>query len=281
MPSTSLSAADPKTTVTGRFGKCRARASTSRSMLARLWAPSMTVGGVPGTYSIRPGHTTRSSATRTPSGDRHSTRIGHCSAAARAVAALTAWCSPISGRKSPPYVAAGVVTLRATPSRPSRSAGDHVYVTSRPTTASGAPVSRQARSMTRAASSGCGCETTGTPGLMMPAFSAAIAASVSPSCSVWSRLMAVMTATSGARTFVASSRPPRPTSTTARSTPTRSKWSNARAVKISKKVGASPSPRRRSTEGRMAAIRAARSSCEIIRSPTRMRSRRSTRCGDV
>ena len=60
--------------------------------------------------------------------------------------------------------------------------------------------------------------TTGTPGFTIPAFSAAICASVSPRISVWSSPIEVMTLTSGASTLVQSSRPPSPTSTTAHST---------------------------------------------------------------
>ena len=60
--------------------------------------------------------------------------------------------------------------------------------------------------------------TTGTPGLMIPAFSKAIAPSVFPRYSWWSRAMFVMTETSGVTTFVASNRPPIPTSKTAMST---------------------------------------------------------------
>ena len=46
--------------------------------------------------------------------------------------------------------------------------------------------------------------TTGTPGLMIPAFSAAMAASESPNCWVWSKLMLVMTDTRGVQTLVES-----------------------------------------------------------------------------
>ena len=49
--------------------------------------------------------------------------------------------------------------------------------------------------------------------------------------------MDVMAVTAGASTFVASKRPPRPTSTTAVSTPARRKISKAMAVVTSKKVG--------------------------------------------
>ena len=53
---------------------------------------------------------------------------------------------------------------------------------------------------------------TGTPGLMMPAFSRAIEASVLPSWRMWSKLIDVITLTTGRHTLVESSRPPRPTS---------------------------------------------------------------------
>ena len=49
--------------------------------------------------------------------------------------------------------------------------------------------------------------------------------------------MSVITLTRGSTTFVASSRPPMPTSSTARSTFSRAKCSNAIAVIISKKLG--------------------------------------------
>jgi Flp pilus assembly protein TadG len=74
-----------------------------------------------------------------------------------------------------------------------------------------------------ATSAGCGATMTGRWRLMMPAFSRAICASVLPSCCVWSRLMLVMIETSGLQILVASSRPPRPTSSTAMSTSSRAK----------------------------------------------------------
>jgi hypothetical protein len=59
--------------------------------------------------------------------------------------------------------------------------------------------------------------TAGRPGLKIPAFSTAINSRVSPSHCVWSSPIVVTAATSGATTFVESSLPPRPTSTTAMS----------------------------------------------------------------
>ena len=57
--------------------------------------------------------------------------------------------------------------------------------------------------------------TTGTPGLMIPAFWAAMASMVFPSRSVCSRVTLVITETSGVMMLVESHRPPMPTSITA------------------------------------------------------------------
>ena len=71
-----------------------------------------------------------------------------------------------------------------------------------------------ARSSTIAATLGSCSRTTPTfPGLMMSAFSAAISSTVEPS-SRWSSEIGVITATSPATRFVASQRPPMPTSKT-------------------------------------------------------------------
>ena len=60
--------------------------------------------------------------------------------------------------------------------------------------------------------------TTGQPGLMMPAFCAAISVSVFPSRAIWSKDTEVIAQTSGFfTTFVASSKPPMPVSRTTRS----------------------------------------------------------------
>ena len=53
-------------------------------------------------------------------------------------------------------------------------------------------------------------QTTGTPGLMMPAFSKAIWRRVEPRCCWWSLAIVVMTETRGRTTLVASKRPPMP-----------------------------------------------------------------------
>ncbi|MBS4163526.1 hypothetical protein PRO82_000829 [Candidatus Protochlamydia amoebophila] len=59
---------------------------------------------------------------------------------------------------------------------------------------------------------------TGVRGLMIPAFSLAIASRLSPKISVWSRLIEVMIERTGETMFVASNRPPKPVSKTAKST---------------------------------------------------------------
>ncbi len=69
---------------------------------------------------------------------------------------------------------------------------------------------------------------------MMPALSAAISSTVSPSQAVWSREMGVTTATAPSATLVASQVPPRPTSMTATSTGTSAKMANAMPVRTSK-----------------------------------------------
>ena len=56
---------------------------------------------------------------------------------------------------------------------------------------------------------------------------------------MWSIATLVMTDTSGTTTFVESRRPPKPTSTTAYSTPALAKCQNAAAVIISNSVGRS------------------------------------------
>jgi len=71
-------------------------------------------------------------------------------------------------------------------------------------------------------------------GLMMPAFSLAMSASVGPANSVWSMPMFVMTATWASTMLVASQRPSMPTSITATSTAMSANHRNAAAVTASK-----------------------------------------------
>ena len=72
--------------------------------------------------------------------------------------------------------------------------------------------------------------TTADAGLMIPAFSRAMSASVGPANSLWSMPMLVTTATWASTTLVASHRPSRPTSTTATSTAVSANQRNAAAV---------------------------------------------------
>ena len=74
------------------------------------------------------------------------------------------------------------------------------------------------------------------PGLAMPAFSLAISSTVSPRSWVWSSAIRVMVAATGrASTFVASRRPPSPTSMTPTSTCASRSARNAARVAVSKK----------------------------------------------
>ena len=82
-----------------------------------------------------------------------------------------------------------------------------------PSAISGAPTVSARSTITSQAAACCGPTTQGTPRLRMPAFSKAISARVSPRYCWWSMETGVMTVSRGrATTLVASSRPPRPTS---------------------------------------------------------------------
>ena len=72
---------------------------------------------------------------------------------------------------------------------------------------------------------------------MIAAFSRAIAVTVDPSRSMWSRSTLVIAATPPSQAWVASSRPPSPTSTTARSTRSSANQRKATAVSSSNSVG--------------------------------------------
>ena len=77
-------------------------------------------------------------------------------------------------------------------------------------------------------------EITVAPVWMMPALASAMSSIVSPSHSVWSSPIGVITQTPAWSTLVASSAPPRPTSTTATSTGASANAANASAVVMSK-----------------------------------------------
>jgi hypothetical protein len=95
--------------------------------------------------------------------------------------------------------------------------------------------------MASAASRGCGPIAAGMPGFRIPAFSKAIAPSVSPRKCWWSSETGAITVAAGRSiTLVASKRPPSPTSIKAASAGTRENARNAAAVVISKKVIGKP-----------------------------------------
>ncbi len=83
-------------------------------------------------------------------------------------------------------------------------------------------------------------QTAGLPGRKMPAFSRAMDSTSGPSQSVWSSPTETTTATSASTTLTASSRPPRPTSSTIASGAAVSKTSRAASVLYSKNVSESP-----------------------------------------
>ena len=82
--------------------------------------------------------------------------------------------------------------------------------------------------------------TVGTPGFMIPAFSPAISASVSPSISRWSSEIEVMAQAVGTMTLVASPRPPKPTSSTQSSAGFAANSTKAAAVMTSNTVIGAP-----------------------------------------
>ena len=90
---------------------------------------------------------------------------------------------------------------------------------------------------TRRGVSASGPTTVVRPARSTPAFSRAISASVRPRYTSWSRSRLTIAEAIGSATFVASSWPPRPTSSTATSTRALRKWAKAAAVSTSKKVG--------------------------------------------
>ena len=89
------------------------------------------------------------------------------------------------------------------------------------TSTSGAPTRRARRRMHGERLAGRARHRAVARATMIAAFSRAIAATVGPSHSVWSRSTFVIAATPPSQACVASSRPPSPTSTTARSTASR------------------------------------------------------------
>lgn len=204
--------------------------SSSASTDGTLWAVSrITVGRSP-TSSILAGHRTPANPFAIARSEIGIPVLRSWSSAATATAAFAAWCAP--SRPSRNAGRGGSVTVRR--------AGSYSNAKSRPACTTFAPTSAATCSITPRGPAAVTPHTTGTPGLMMPAFWYAIASSVFPSWAVWSMPTDVTTDTSGAHTFVLSNRPPRPTSTTAAS---HRRWAKCRkptAVPISKNVGGGP-----------------------------------------
>jgi hypothetical protein len=115
------------------------------------------------------------------------------------------------------------------------------------------------------------------PGLMMPAFSKAILASVSPRKSMWSmEMLVIAVATGRSTTLVASNRPPSPTSSTSRSAGTVANRWKATAVVTSNTVIGAPALTRSTCSS------ASDSASSVTNSPaSRMRSWKRTRWGEV
>ena len=107
------------------------------------------------------------------------------------------------------------------------------------------------------------------PASTTASFSPAISPTVEPSRRVWSSATFVSTSTSAVSTFVASSRPPRPASTTATSTPSSASARNAAAVRASNCVTRSSASASASSASASAFTRRAR-----LREQRRRRCRR-------
>ena len=178
------------------------------------------------------------------------------SSRASATATFAAWCRPRRPTRVGP--SPGSATSMPSRSQPSSVAGS--------TTVSGTAIRRARRPMIASASP-VAPVTARSPRSMIAAFSRAMAAIVGPSRSMWSRSTFVTTATPPSQAWVASRRPPRPTSTSARSRSASAKWRKTTAVRSSNSVG---SPWRRAT--RSATARTA--STWRVKSSTRSAGRR-------
>lgn len=145
-------------------------------------------------------------------------RSPHSRHSATASEAFTRWCSPASPSST------------SAPPEPYRSSGGGAL--------SGAPTRAAVLSSTSCASGSCGAVKHGTPRFMIPAFSPAINARVSPRISMWSYPRVEMPHTAGlGAAFVASRRPPRPTSRIATST---WRWGGERTVEGVREEGRGP-----------------------------------------
>ena len=204
---------------------------------------------VPARATSRPAARAAPASARRPCRDgawprRSSTpqRSARASITASVTAALCAWCRPRSPSRSPSRRCEGVRASRKMPSHPvSRTVARYGW--RGPARSSGTPRAVQ-RSRTGRSPWPVAPVTATLPALMIGAFSPPMAASVGPRIASWSCWTFVTAATPRSRTFVASSRPPSPTSTMARSTRRRASSAMAAAVSASNSVGG-PTPSRR------------------------------------
>ena len=158
--------------------------------------------------------------------------VSSASRTASATATFAAWCRPRRATAVGPRP--GSSTRCASRSQSRIGAGSTIV--------SGTP-SRADRRRTTASASPAAPVTATSPRPMIAAFSRAIAVTVVPRRSVWSRPTLVTTATPPSHACVASRRPPRPTSTSATSSSASAKCRNITAVSSSNSVGG-PEPRR-------------------------------------
>ncbi len=173
---------------------------------------------------------------RPPSGiPRRLASSTRASSSARATAAFAAWWLPSSPTCNPGSGRPGVTASTTRPSQPAwRSVA--AYGCPGPARRSGAPTAAH-RSRMGARPRPRAPVTARLPALMMAAFSPPIAASVVPRCRSWSCWTLVIAATPVSSTFVASRRPPSPTSTSTRSTFAAASSVKAAAVRASNSVG--------------------------------------------
>ena len=240
---------------TGPAGGSARSAATNASTPSGLWATSNSHRP---RRSSRPGSRASSNAAATLSLEGLHRR-GSASSTASATAALRRWWGP------------------ASPSVPSqRLPGSTNRVSTVAPRCCRATACRAASARSAASAGSDSPITKGTPGLAIPAFSRAICSSESPRYFMWSSAIWVTALTSGVTTLVLSSRPPRPTSTTAISAPRAAKSASAMAVVISKKVALVSS-----ASGRRCSVQVATASRVMGAPLTRIRSRNDTRWGEV
>ncbi len=157
-PATSLSRESASTRAEGCSG-CASHQARSAPAPSGLWAPSHHSRGSAGQRSKRPGHRAALRPLAIAVAGMRTPRPTSVSSAATAVPRLSAGAPGTPPRVSVPPGAAAGTTI-------------------------GAPRSAAMRRITATARGSCAPFTTGTPGLMMPAFSSAIRSMVSPRISV-------------------------------------------------------------------------------------------------